>query len=207
MILLGLCLATMLAGQGGVAADSTARHPLPALRDTIGADVAGAGDSLVCRMEPYCPHVWPNTAVRFRVRVANHSSRTVYLVRPPTICTNRIYPRFWSRVEVGGGTAVSSGWGCFDTDWQTMRAEDFIRIAPGKQADLFDSRGYVEPAWRGSAPGRYVERFHYSTEENDLRAWLGSSDADTLSAEWRARFRSIPRVELNAACDFEVQQR
>jgi hypothetical protein len=46
----------------------------------------------------------------------------------------------------------------------------------------------------------------YATDENDLRAWLGSRQPETLTSQWRGRFRRLPRVDLHATCRFEVQQ-
>jgi len=193
------------ADSSAIPAQSSGPH-MSALRDTIGADVAGVEDSLGFRIEPFCAHVWPNTVVRFRVRVANHSSRAIFLVSPP-LGGVRKAPRVTSRVLAPNGVVAAKGPESFYVGGQEMKANDFILVPAGKQVDLFGPRGYVDPSWDGSVPGRYVERFTYSTEEANPRLWLGTFQPDSLDADWRARFRRVPRVELRAECSIDVQQR
>jgi len=190
------------------AAVHQAGSPWPALRDTIGGEVAGVEDSIVCRIAPYCSHLWPEDLPRFHVTLENRSSRPVFFVVPPRLCSVRRIPEVTGWITDAEGRPCSSAWGCFDPEWTTMTREDFVAVRPGKRLDLYGAHGYVEPGWRkGVRPGRYLEHFEYSTTENDLRQWLGEYPSDSLGADWRAQFRHVPRVDLHAECWIEVQQR
>ncbi len=182
-----------------------ARPDGPSLRDSIGADVEGAGDSLDCHIEAFCTHVLLGEWPRFRVRITNRSHRAVLLVRPADGAFGREFPR--SVLSYEGPPDGVHGSDHVGLHADSLRVDDFVALGPGKHLDLFGASGLVQRHDYLTRPGRYVARFQYGTAENDLRLWLGSFQPDSLNADWRARFRRVPRVDLHAECAFEVQQR
>jgi hypothetical protein len=178
----------------------------PAIRESVGVDVAGAGDSLECKVAPRCPHVWLGERPRFAVRIKNRSSRPVFLVAPLDGSLRGRFPRVRFAYDgPPGGVRPLALLDCGNQN--NMEPGDFVLVPPGKSIELRGNVGLEDPAVSFGQPGRYLARFEYSTLQNDLRSWLGDFQPESLPEEWRARFRRVPRVDLHAECTFEVQQR
>src|SRR5260221_13956060 len=88
-----LLMAVLAHSMLGTAALPVAPSYGTALRESVGADALGAGDSLECAMLPGCPHVWLGERPRFRIRIRNRSSRAVLLVPPLDGSSRDRYPR------------------------------------------------------------------------------------------------------------------
>src|SRR5882672_1180646 len=167
----------------------------PALRESVGVDVSGAGDSLVCVIAPRCPHVWLGERPRFRVRITNHASREVLLVPPLDGSMYGRSPQV-TFAYAGPPSGVRAIEFAVCGNRSPMSTDDFVSIRPGGSIELFGKPGIEDGAVRFSQPGVYVARFEYSTEQNDLREWLGDFRPDALGEDWRSRFRRVPRVDL-----------
>jgi hypothetical protein len=178
-----------------------------ALRESVGVDAAGAGESLVCRIEPFCPRIWPEELPRFHVSITNRSSRSVDLVLPLDGSDRGRSPHVTFDFQGPAGGAPTSYGARIDDSMSSMSLEDFVSLRPGKRLDLFGSRGYVPSQWQFERPGQYVVQFEYSTVEDNLRQWLGDWQPESLGEQWRSHFRRVARVDLHAECTFDVQQR
>src|SRR5260221_4528979 len=88
-----LLMAVLAHSMLGTAALPVAPSYGTALRESVGADALGAGDSLECAMLPGCPHVWLGARPPFRVRLRNRSSRAGLLVPPLDRFNPDCYPR------------------------------------------------------------------------------------------------------------------
>jgi hypothetical protein len=178
----------------------------PAIRETIGADVPGAAAGLECSIEPVSASLIVGENPRFRARITNRHTERVQLVWLLDGSDTGRFPRMKLVYERPSGPFEPRRWtNCGNRN--SMCIESFVEVGPGQALDLFGDDGFPDYFFAFHEPGRHVARFEYSTAEDNLRAWLGDWWVDTVPDEFRARFRRIPRLVLQAECAFEVRPR
>jgi hypothetical protein len=80
-----------------------------------------------------------------------------------------------------------------------LRAEDFVRLAPGESFDPEQGKGFIpiqRLAWfKPSEPGKYRLRLRFDATAEDARLWMGSTFVrDQRRVE--TLIQQVPRVEV-----------
>ena len=168
-----------------------------AAAESIGVDVSVDASNIHCRIlldkKSYRVGETPSIQVRMR----NESDHEITLVMS-TDGSGRgaRYPH--AEIEIfgpEGGFQVPELMYCGTLNG--LRTSDFESVRPGEEFDPF--RGGWIPAnvvyGAFAKPGRYTIRFRYSTDEPDIRGWMGSR-GPRISKQRSDLFRTVPRFEL-----------
>lgn len=164
--------------------------------ESIGVDADVSSDDIECEIIPAKNEFRVGDTPAFDVILRNKSAKFFYLV----YCTDssnrrKRYPHVELNIEGPDNGVVVPGFDYCGTAGM-LQHRDFFRVEPGSEFRPYEL-GYW-PVWvthgRFEEPGTYVVTFKYSTDEGDIRQWLGyRTRVDSSISNW---IRSVPRVEL-----------
>lgn len=90
-----------------------------------------------------------------------------------------------------------------------LRIDDFVRVEPGNDFDPHKQNDYYEFSKSGKLlsarfvkAGSYTFKFHYSTENVDIKDWRGS--VHETPSELNELWRKVTRVNLICSLTVEV---
>lgn len=142
---------------------------------------------------------------QFDVRIANHGTAAVWLVRAVEGSDRIKSPE--ARIDiagpVGGLDRLLLG-RCGNTSG--VHEDDFVAILPGKEFDPF-AGGWSSPDdARFVLPGTYTATFHYATRARSVDRWVaGPCDDCEVGPALRRKIEEVLAVELTATTTFEVR--
>jgi hypothetical protein len=177
-----------------------------AARESIGIDTHIDTQDVACEIRTDRPKFRVGESAGFKVRIHNRARHSLWLVRSLDGSGHGRYPHVSLQVEgPAGGFAVPGLVGCANVN--DLHESDFVLVGAGETFDPFDG-GFL-PAnihyGRFSKPGTYVATFRYSTNETDVRKWLGWPPPRMLSNSISQRLRGVPIVDLGCSVEFVVQ--
>lgn len=168
-----------------------------------------AASELEAEIRPSARHLRVGDAASFKVRIRNHSKRTVLLVESVDASD------FWAspvvQVEIKQPSGRRFGrllWRCGNT--QGVAVSNFVEVPGGTSFDPFKS-GWIDLDLREAVftePGFYTATFRYATTETKSERWLdGSCIECAMPAQIRNLLARVPAVDLIATTTFEVKPR
>jgi hypothetical protein len=180
--------------------------PAAAAHATVGADVSMTARDFECRIVP-ARAFKVGERPAFKVRIRNRSWRTPWLIKSVDGSNDGRYPQV--AIEIVGppdGFVVPPALRCGNMNG--LSEADFVRLAPGGAFDPFDNGWlpYGIQFGRFAKAGKYVATFRYSTNQSQVKKWLGLPPPSALGEELSQRFRHIPLVDLTASVEFEVRE-
>ena len=177
-----------------------------AARESIGVDSRVHPGALVCSVTPLRSTFRVGDTPAFRFRILNRSGRALLLVRSlDGSAEGRRYPRVDVSIRGPAGAVRPPGYAVCG-NMNSLTDEDFFEVAPGAAFDPLE-RGFRPLVLsRGvfPVPGRYQVTFSYSTNERDIRRWMGWPDLDHVPKGLSAKLRRVPRVDLSCVTEFDV---
>jgi hypothetical protein len=143
-------------------------------------------------------------------RIINGTENTVYLVGYLDGSERKArYPHVYydiSGVEGGISETIFGGCGVLNP----IRVEDFIRVEPGSDFNPYNPTDLQGLYWQAAKlvhsrfvkAGSYTFKFHYSTENEDIKDWRGSvrETPAGVSELWR----KVRRVNLTCSLTVDV---
>ncbi len=179
--------------------------PAAAAHATVGADVSMTAHDFQCKIVP-ARQFKVGERPEFKVRIRNRSWHTPWLIKSVDGSNDGRYPQV--SIEIVGppdGFVVPPALRCGNMNG--LSEADFVRLAPGGAFDPFDNGWlpYGIQIGRFAKAGKYVATFRYSTNEPQVKKWLGLPPPSALPEELSQRFRHIPLLDLSASVEFEVR--
>lgn len=177
-----------------------------AARVLIGTDVPSGGKSVTCRIRPRRATIHVGEHPAFDVQIANGTDSTLWLV--PSLdgsARGARYPQV--EIQIQGppdGFQVPLAMACGNMNG--LAEQDFVELKAGKSFDPFASGWLPHSVVAGTfrKPGKYVGTFRYSTNEPDVRKWLGWPPPSDVSEVMAEHLRHVPLLEIECATEFEV---
>lgn len=177
-----------------------------AARESIGVDSRVRPGDLVCSITPLRSTFRVGDTPAFQFRILNRSGRALLLVRSlDGSAEDRRSPRVDVTIRGPAGAlrpppSVACG------NMNSLADGDFFELAPGAAFDPLEQGFRPLILSRGvfPVPGRYQLTFTYSTNEPDVRRWLGWPEPTGVSKSLSAKLRRVPRVDLSCVTEFDV---
>lgn len=175
--------------------------------ESIGVDVRVSADDLRCEIVPLRPRYNVGDRPAFGVRIYNESDQGFFLV--PTLDGSERGARYpnveWLITGPDGGVERARMLYCGNLN--SLQPADFIWVEAGSVFDPYQGAGFtsLEQTVVLARPGTYKVTFRYSTDEGDIRRWLGDW-AGHLSPIISEQIRRVPRVVLTASTTIDVEE-
>lgn len=177
-----------------------------AAAESIGVEITLDSDDLPCDITPGKPRFRVGDEPAFDVIIYNRSADTIYLPLRLDGSTQGVrFPH--ASISIDGpadGISSTSVFGCGYIN--QLQTEDFVKLEPG---DLF--RPFAGMFRFSSArnltfakPGRYTVTFTYSTDEGDIREWLGTNMIERIPPALSKLMRRVPRVTIIKSIEVDV---
>ncbi|MBI5837156.1 MAG: carboxypeptidase regulatory-like domain-containing protein [Candidatus Eisenbacteria bacterium] len=176
-----------------------------AAKESIGVALSIKPSDIEFQIKPIHKSPRVGEPARFSVRLTNHSKQALFLV--PSLDGSTDGGRF-PQVSIKirgpvGGIDSPRGWR-FCGNMNGLGASDLVEVKPGEEFDPF-AGGWDPDLGKFAKPGHYAAVFHYSTNQRDVRKWLGWPPPDRLPEEVSLRFRGVPLLEDSCSTEFDVE--
>ncbi len=114
------------------------------------------------------------------VKLINRSNKRVMLIRPLDGSTRGRFPQFMWTYTVPEDALPRQPWlGCGNTN--PITPGDFFTLGAGQSVELGTSWGAIASNELDRGPGEYTVQVIYSTDQSDVRGWLGGPLGDKES--------------------------
>jgi hypothetical protein len=162
----------------------------------------GTESPIVCSIRS-APTIEQGQTPKIAVEIVNRSNRAVYLVGSLDASESAWrYPYcFFQVVGPDGKPAVKPTGRCGNMN--ALREEDFVSVRPRAVFDPYqhiDRFGFFPPAAISPSTfekvGEYRIRFHYSTEQTDIKQWLGDGRPNERLVKLLGQ---VPKVTIKSA--------
>lgn len=174
----------------------------------IGEEVEVTADDIFCDVVPRANSFRVGDQPEFEVVMYNASFESFYLI--PSLdgsTTGSRYPRVTLRIEgPENGLEMPSFIGCgFENP---LGPNDFRWITPAAEFRPFETEWIPLEFQYGrfAKPGTYTVLFVYSTEESDVRRWLGSVDYAAVPQDLVSLVKKVPMLTVRCSLTFEVTE-
>jgi hypothetical protein len=132
------------------------------------------------------------------VLVTNVSDKPVWMVGVLPGSEGLRYPQYVAEVDGPSGPVELQFPEGLDYA-RGLRAEDFVRLAPGESFDPQEGKGFIpiqRLAWfKPAEPGKYRLRLRFDATAEDTRQWMGSTFVrDQRKVE--TLIQQVPQVEV-----------
>jgi hypothetical protein len=165
-------------------------------------------NDIECEIRPGKRKFRVGDSAGFTVRIHNRAPLPLWLVRSLDGSTDRArFPHVILEIAgPAGGYHVPAYIGCGNIN--ALREVDFVLVYPGEPFDPFEKGPlpYSLRSGRFIKPGKYVATFRYSTNEPDVRKWLGWPPTQTMSDNISQRLRNVPLLDLACSVEFVVER-
>jgi Carboxypeptidase regulatory-like domain len=184
-----------------------------AAAESIGVDVPWAQGALTCAIRPAQKIFHVGDQPKFQVSITNRGNQPLDLVYAVDgggwVPQAQIHLEILT-IEAGhisgsnsqllkGGTFLAS---CGNRNG--LSANDFIHLKPGESMDPYAvGRRQATHGGTFQYPGTYRANFRYSTQQPDVRRWLGFGQS-SIDPRMSKLLRTVPLVELTDSTEFEV---
>jgi len=162
---------------------------------------------IVCKLTSLKDRYRVGDQPEISARIINGTEKAIYLVGILDGSERKArYPHVYYDVSgVEGGLSETKYGLCGVLN--PLRIEDFIRVEPASgfyPSNPTDSQGFRQAAklrnWSFVKVGGYTFKYHYSTENEDIKDWRGS--VREIPSEVNELWRNVARV--NIACSITV---
>ncbi len=170
--------------------------------ESVGVDVNVDSGDVSCEIIPLLSEFRVGEHVYFDVLIRNVGDETFYLVRSLDGSTRSSrYPHAELSIEGPSDGIEMPGVGYCGT-LNSLEVADFKPVAPRDTFDPFAEGGF-RPDYEQYAifakPGNYTVTFRYSTDEGDIRKWLGSWGRSAMPEEMSLLIRLVPRITVGCS--------
>ena len=174
--------------------------------ESVGVDTRIDSRDITCEIIPLLSEFRVGERAYFDVLLRNGSDETFYLVRSLDGSTRSSrYPHAELSIEGPSDGIEMSRIGYCGT-LNSIGVSDFKPVGPRDTFDPFAEGGF-RPDYEQYAifakPGDYTVTFRYSTDERDIRKWLGTWGRSPLPEELSLLIRLVPRI--NVGCSIIVR--
>jgi len=174
-----------------------------AARESLGVDVHLSSVKATCEIRAArVLHVGDHP--QFETSIRNQGAGAFWLARSLDGSAGGRYPKVSLSITGPKGGFLPSRAILFCANRNSLVPDDFQLVEPGESFDPLQG-GFGPLTLLGvfQEPGKYVVTFGYSTNETDIRKWIGWPQ-DSWSREVSQRFRGTPPLDLSASVEFEV---
>jgi len=169
----------------------------------VAEPVNSARGDIVCKLAPLRDRYRVGDQPEISARIINGTEKAVYLVRSLDGSERKArFPHVYYSVSGTEGGLSETQFGICGT-LNPLLTEDFVRVEPGND---FDPYKHYEPGklvhFRFVKAGSYTFKFHYYTENGDIKDWRGS--VRETPAEVNELWRKFARVNLTCSLTVDV---
>lgn len=175
----------------------------------VAEPVNSARGDIVCKLASLRDRYRVGDQPEISARIINGAENAIYLVGSLDGSERKArFPYVYYSVSgVEGGFSETEFGYCGALN--PIRIEDFVRVEPGNDFDphkQFDHYGFSKSGKlahsRFVKAGSYTFKFHYSTENIDIKDWRGS--VNKTLPELNEMWRKVSRVNLTCSLTVEV---
>jgi hypothetical protein len=172
----------------------------------VAEPVNSAPGDIVCKLASLRDRYRVGDQPEISARIINGTEKAVYLVRSLDGSERKArFPHVYYSVSgIDGGLSETQFGYCGVLN--PILTEDFVRVEPGN--DFYPYKHYVFSKAgklvhsRFVKTGSYTFKFHYSTENGDIKNWRGS--VRETPAEVNELWRKVARVNLECSLTVDV---